>query len=110
MFPADHSLARVSLRATCTGEPQLEAFNTDGYGYKICIVDSMHDQAPHMSMYFAVADRQVESVMELTSILGEHQLPALTAGLVQSCGNICDAAAVTNCLEALATSLGMQSA
>ena len=56
------------------------------------------------------ADRIVESVMELTSVLGEHELPKVTAGLAQSCGNICDAAAVVNCLEALASSLGMQSA
>ena len=48
--------------------------------------------------------------MELTSVLGEHQLPAVTAGLTQTCGKVCDTAAVGNCLEALATSLGMQSA
>ncbi len=52
----------------------------------------------------------VESVMELTSTMAEHHLPAATAPLLQSCGSVCDTAAMNNCLDALGASLGMQSA
>lgn len=52
----------------------------------------------------------VESIMELTSTLAEQQLPAATATLMQSCGSVCDTAAMNNCLDALGSSLGMQSA
>ncbi|KAL0020026.1 hypothetical protein WJX77_004844 [Trebouxia sp. C0004] len=55
-------------------------------------------------------DMMVESVMELTSTMAEHQLPAATAPLLQSCGSVCDTAAMNNCLDALGASLGMQSA
>ena len=48
--------------------------------------------------------------MELTSTLAEQQLPSVTVPLMQLCGNVCDSAAMNNCLEALATALGMQSA
>ena len=56
------------------------------------------------------ADILVECVMELTSTMAEHQLPEATASLLQSCGSVCDAAAMNNCLEALGAALGMQSA
>lgn len=48
--------------------------------------------------------------MELTSTAAEQQLPEVTAVLVPSCGSICDSTAFNNCLEALGTALGMQSA
>ncbi len=61
-------------------------------------------------MRFCHADVMVESVMELTSTMAEHQLPAATAPLLQRCGSVCDTAAMNNCLDALGASLGMQSA
>ena len=57
-----------------------------------------------------LADILVETVMELTSTAAEQQLPEVTAVLVPSCGSICDSTAFNNCLEALGTALGMQSA
>lgn len=55
-------------------------------------------------------DVLVEAVMELTSMAAEQQLPAATAALGPSCGSICDNTAFGNCLNALGTTLGMQSA
>ena len=59
---------------------------------------------------FFAADALVEAVMELTSTAAEQQLPEVTAVLVPSCGSLCDSTAFDNCLEALGTALGMQSA
>lgn len=56
------------------------------------------------------ADTLVEAVMELTSTVAEQQLPEVTAVLIPICGSICDSTAFNNCLEALGTALGMQSA
>ena len=64
----------------------------------------------HADMRLCHADMMVESVMELTSTMAEHHLPAATAPLLQSCGSVCDTAAMNNCLDALGASLGMQSA
>ena len=63
-----------------------------------------------MSLRLLPADVLVEAVMELASTAAEQQLPEATAALVPSCGSICDSAAFGNCLDALGTALGMQSA
>ncbi|KAL3141745.1 hypothetical protein ABBQ32_004426 [Trebouxia sp. C0010 RCD-2024] len=74
--------------------------------------DHFGDRLPEhaMSPSFLPADVLVEAVMELTSTTAEQQLPEATAALVPSCGSICDSAAFGNCLDALGTALGMQSA
>lgn len=58
----------------------------------------------------SIADVLVEAVMEVTSTAAEQQLPEVTAVLVPSCGSVCDSTAMSNCLEALGSALGMQSA
>ena len=74
------------------------------------ILNALFHQALTRRLCCGRTDSLVETVMEATSTVAEQQLPEATLLLLSSCGSICDSTALSNCLEALGSALGMQSA